>query len=241
MQGPITWVKIGKLNIALALTLLLPALQPGADPHIAAAKKAEAAGDFTTAESEYQKALAIRADGEIFQRLGLVRHLQNEFSRAIQAFEEAIHLKPDLWGAFLFLGIDYYRTNQFPKALTALTRASELQPDQPEVQFWLGTTHIALKQFLEGQEILEELSRRQRENLEVLRILAQSYSDYAVALHNQLATEHPDSAWAFRVHGRALEHEGFCEAAVIEYRKALALKPDMDGIQEAITRCKKAN
>ena len=55
MQGPITWVEIGKLNIALAFTLLLPALQPGADPHIAAAKKAEAAGDFTTAETNTRR------------------------------------------------------------------------------------------------------------------------------------------------------------------------------------------
>jgi tetratricopeptide (TPR) repeat protein len=105
------------------------------------------------------------------------------------------------------------------------------------VQFWLGTTHIALKHYLEGQEILEELSKRQPENLEVLRILAQSYSDYAVALHNRVAAEHPASAWAFRIHGQALENEGFCEAALGEYRKAQALKPDMEGVREAIARC----
>lgn len=204
-----------------------------------AAKKAEAASDFRAAESEYEKALATRPDAEIYQRLGLVRHLQNKFSSAIPAFENAIRLKPDLWGAYLFMGIDCYRTNQFPRALTALERARELQPDQPEVQFWLGTTHIALKRFLEGQEILEALSRKQPENLEALRILAQSYSDYAVALHNRVAAEHPESAWAFRIHGQALENEGFCEAALTEYRKAQALKPEMRGIREAIARCEK--
>lgn len=224
------------MNIALAL-VLLAASQTGFDEHVAAAKSAEARRDFRTAEREYGKAVAIRADGETFQRLGLVRHLQNEFSRAIQAFEKAIRLKPDLWGAYLFLGIDCYRINQFGKALTALNRAARLQPSEPEVQFWLGATHIALKQFLEGQEILEELSKRQPDNLEVLRMLAQSYSDYAVDLHNRVAAEHPGSAWAFRVHGQALENEGFCEAALVEYRKAQALKPDMEGIRDAITLC----
>jgi tetratricopeptide (TPR) repeat protein len=223
--------------MAFALALLLAALQPGFDQYLASAKKAEAAGDFRGAEKDYEKALAIRADGEIFQRLGLVRHLQNEFGRAIPAFEKAIRLKPELWGAYLFLGIDCYRTNRFPKALTVLTHAAKLRPAEPEVQFWLGATHIALKHYLAGEEILEELSKRQPENLEVLRILAQSYSDYAVALHNRVATQHPESAWAFRIHGQALENEGFCEAALVEYRKALALKPDMQGVQKAIARC----
>jgi len=190
---------------------------------------------------EAEKALALRPDAELFQRLGLVRHLQNKFSLAIPAFEKAVRLKPDLWGAYLFSGIDYYRTNQFPQALAALAKAGKLQPEQPEIRFWLGATHIALKHYLEGQEILEELSRRQPENLEVLRILAQSYSDYAVSLHNKVAAEHPDSAWALRVHGQALESEGFCEAALVEYRKAQSLRPDMKGIQEAITRCTKSN
>src|SRR2546421_11827074 len=220
--------------MAFALALLWAALQSGFDHYLASAKKAEAAGDFHAAEKEYEKALAIRPDGEIFQRLGLVRHMQNEFDRAIPAFEKAIRLKPELWGAYLFLGIDCYRTNRFPKALTVLTHAAKLRPAEPEVQFWLGATHIALKHYLEGQEILEELSRRQPENLEVLRILAQSYSDYAVALHNKVAAEHPDSAWAFRIHGQALESEGFCETALVEYRKAQSLQPDMKGIQETI-------
>lgn len=223
--------------MVFALALLLGALQPGLDQYLASAKKAEAAGDFHAAEKDYEKALAIRPDGGIFQRLGLVRHLQNEFGRAIPAFEKAIRLKPDLWGAYLFLGIDCYRTNQFSKALTVLTQAAQLQPAEPEVQFWLGATHIALRRYLEGQEILEELSKRQPENLEILRLLAQSYSDYAVALHNRVAIEHPESPWALRIHGQALESEGFCEAALVEYRKALALKPDMQGVQAAIARC----
>jgi protein O-GlcNAc transferase len=224
------------LHTAFALALLLAALA-GFDQYVASAKKAEAAGDFHAAEKQYEKALAIREDGETFQRLGLVRHLQNQFGRAIPAFEKAIRLKPDLWGAYLFLGIDCYRTNRFPKALTVLTHAAKLRPAEPQVQFWLGATHIALKHYLEGQGILEELSKRQPENLEILRILAQSYSDYAVALHNRVATEHPESAWAFRIHGQALESEGFYDAALVEYRKALALKPDMQGVHEDIARC----
>ncbi len=72
--------------------------------------------------------------------------------------------------------------------------------------------------------------------MEILRVLAQSYSDYAAALHNRVVAEHPDSAWAHRIHGQALENEGYFDAALGEYRRAAALRPDMDGIQEDLAR-----
>ena len=237
----VSWLKIGSLSPAFTIPLLLWAAQAGVESHLAAARKAELAGDFQSAEKEYQQAVSIRPDPEVFQKLGLVRHLQNKYPEALLAFDQAVRLKPDAWGAHLFLGIDYYRTNQFSKALAALVTARGLHPDEPEVQFWLGVTYIALHQDLEGEEILEALSAKQPRNLELLRILAQSYSDSAVALHNRITAEHPDSAWAYLIHGQALENEGFCEAAIGEYRKAKYLRPEMDGIREAIARCQNRN
>jgi tetratricopeptide (TPR) repeat protein len=160
--------------------------------------------------------------------------------RPFQLWRRATRLNPRLWGAELFLGVDYYRTNQFGKALGPLLAAQKLQPEQPEVRFWLGVTHVALKHYLEGEEILEALSAEQPRNAEVLRVLAQSYSDYAVALHNRVVAEHPESAWAHCVHGQALENEGYFEAAAGEYRKAAALRPQIEGIEEDIARVERA-
>jgi tetratricopeptide (TPR) repeat protein len=220
--------------------LALPA-QAQVQVHIDAARKAEAAADFRAAEKEYVEALKEREDGELFQRLGLVRHLQNKYAEAIEALEHAVRINPDAWGAQLFLGIDYYRTNQFGRGLEALRRAARVEPNQPEVQFWIGVTYIALKRYLDGLQILAELSQTQPKHLEALRILAQACSDYSVELHNVLTAEHPESAWAHRVHGQALENDGFCDAAIVEYRKARELKPDMEGILDAIARCEKRN
>lgn len=206
------------------------------DEHLRAARDAEARGDFAAAEREYQQRLAVREDAEILQRLGLVRHLQNKFSEAIPALERAVRLRPDLWGAQLFLGIDYYRMNRFDDAQAALTKVLALKPGNPEARFWLGATRIARKEFLSGLEILEQLLREQPDNLELLRLLAQTYSDFATAIHNRLALRHPESAWAYLVHGQALEYDGFPEAALEQYRTALKIRPHLPEAEEAIRR-----
>src|SRR5438132_524549 len=87
--------------------------------HLEAARTAQAAQDFTRAAEEYKKALSLSpADaGEIYQNLGLVYHLQFKYQEAIQSFEKALSLQPNLWASHLFLGIGLYKTNQFSRAL----------------------------------------------------------------------------------------------------------------------------
>lgn len=221
---------------ALIAAVVLAAPQGGAARYVQAAKKAEAARDFATAEQQYEKAVILQPDAELFQRLGLVRHLQNKFAEAIPAFEKSIALKPDQWGSHLFLGIDYYRTNQFGKALPHLQKALKLRPGESETRFWLAVTYLALKRYLEGLAMLEELSAAEPQNKEVLRILTQGYSDYSVALQNDVVEKHPDSAVAHQIHGQALENEGALDEALKEYRTAQSLDPKLSGVQEAIDR-----
>jgi len=78
------------------------------EAHLEAARKAEAAQDFATAEKHYEQLVKLGAGPELWQRLGLVRHLQNNFAAAIRAFEKAVELNPNAWGSHLFLGIDCY-------------------------------------------------------------------------------------------------------------------------------------
>ena len=210
--------------------------QQSPEVHLRAAREAEAARDFTGAEKAYERSLALRDDGQVWERLGLVRHLQNKFAQAIPAFEKSIRLRPDAWTSHLFLGMAYYRTNQFDRALPALIRALELKPGEPEARYWLGVTYLALKSYLEGLEILEELATKQPENTELNRLLAQTYSDYGVALLNRMAERHPESAAAYHVHGLALENEGSLDAALREYETARSLEPSRAGLHQAIGR-----
>lgn len=215
---------------------LLCGQQPGSNEDLDAAHRAELSGDLSQAESIYQKLLAIHPDAEIYQRLGLVRHLQNNFAEASRAFEEAIRLNPQLWSSHLFLGIDYYRTNRFSDALKQLETADRLHSQQAETRFWLGATQLALHHYIAGFEALEEVLQKDPANTEVLRLLAESYADYGTQLLNEIGEKHPDTAAGLEVQGRAFEFEGSYEAALVAYRKAAAKDPGRPGIREAIAR-----
>ncbi len=225
-----------KYTVALIVASSLLGQSP--DTHLAAASKAERSGDLLAAEREYEKALATRPDAATYERLGLVRHLQNKFVEAIPAFRQSLKLQPDRWASRLFLGIDYYRTNDFARALDELKRADKLQPKNFEVQFWLGATHLALKDFMPGLDILEALLQQQPNNLEILRLLAENCDALGATLLNKVAEVYPNSPAGLEVHAQALEFEGANDAALQVYRELQQREPNRPGIEEAIERLK---
>ncbi len=214
------------------------ALQPQAEPSsaLSAAHRAEQAQNFAEAEAIYVRLLADHHDAALYQRLGLVRHMQNKFALATQAFKEAVRLDPSLWSSRLFWGIDSYRLNQFAEADKQLAMADRLHPNEPEITFWLGATKLARHDFLTGFELLESLLERDPSNAEVLRMLAESYAAFGTSLLNEVGEKYPDSPAGLIVQGRAFEFEGSYDAALEAYRSARVMSPGRPGLQESIAR-----
>ena len=208
------------------------------DANLTAARKAELAGDLASAEREYQQALALRPDAATYQRLGLVRHLQNKFQDAIPAFVQSLKLQPNQWSARLFLGIDLYKTNQFERALGQLKQAGKLRPNDPEIRLWLGLTYLARKEYLTGLAMLETLSSEQPKNLELLRILAENYAVFGTSLLNNVAEKYPDTPAGLQIHAEALEFEGAIEAALEAYLQLRKIQPARPGVADALERLK---
>jgi len=216
--------------------LLIPGLLLGQQPNLAAARKAEQAGQFAAAEQIYAQLVSARPDAELYQRLGLVRHMQNHFSSAAEAFRQALKLSPDLWGSHLFLGIDLYRTNQFEEADRQLDAANRLRPNEPEILFWFGATKLARHDYMAGFESLERVLERDPSNAEVLQMLAESYARVGTSLLTEVGNKYPNSAPGLVVQGKAFEFEGAYGPAKDAYQAALALAPDRPGLREAIAR-----
>jgi tetratricopeptide (TPR) repeat protein len=229
-------------RLALSLIILTfavclaPAQESDVTSQLDAARKAEAAGHLAEAESIYSALVRSHPDANVYQRLGLVRHLQNKFSEAADAFTKAVQLNPQLWPSHLFLGMDLYRMSQFPDALEHLQTADRLQPNQSEIRFWLAATNLALHNYLPGLQMLEDVLKTNSAKTEVLKLLAESYADYGTQLLNQVAEKYPDSAAGLEVQGRAFEFEGSYDAALQAYRKAAAKDPARLGISDSIAR-----
>jgi tetratricopeptide (TPR) repeat protein len=220
-------------------TLLISAVSFGqqpSPPDLAAGRKAELAGDFSTAESIYDQLAAAHPDAALYQRLGLVRHLQNKFSTAAEAFHKALKLDPNLWTSHLFLGIDLYRMNRFDAADDHLTTADRVRPNEPEILFWLGATKLARHDFMPGFETLESLLKRDPSNADVLRLLAESYATYGTSLLNEVGERYPNTASGLIVQGKAFEFAGDYGPALDAYRAALAIAPDRPGLRDSMTR-----
>ena len=204
------------------------------------ARRAELAGNLPAAEQAYEAELKLRPSADTWQRLGLVRHLQNRFAEAIPAFREATRLNPELWTSHLFLGICLYRTNRFAEALETLERAVQHAPPKhvgrEELDYWLGATRIALKQPLAGLQILERLLARNPKHVGALELAVQTYTDLGSTLWNQVAEEHFESPAGYEVHGNALESEGNSKGALEAYRISKALAPQRPGPGLAIGR-----
>jgi tetratricopeptide (TPR) repeat protein len=231
--------------------------------HLEAARKAQAAQDFTLAVEEYKKALNLKPVGaaEIYQNLGLVYHLQFKYQEAIQSFEKALGLQPKLWASHLFLGIGLYKTNQFSRALSPLRKALDLDPKNAELEgrFWLGVTQLALHQYPEAIGELERRLERTPKDIEVLYNLLQAHNHYSAELLKQTSGEadpaytqgkyhaeraakilrsvseiDPNSYRLHQMEGEVLEQQEQYPKAIESYKGVYAIKPDLPGIRFAI-------
>lgn len=208
---------------------------------LAAASAAQALpGDVAAQEQFYEKRVRETPTADLWQRLGLTRHLQNRYRDAIPAFREAVRLDPNLWTAHLFLGIGLYRTNDFPSSLVSLENAERLAPKghagRDEIDYWLGASRIALKQPLRGLQALERLLARSPTNLEALELATQSYIDLGTSLWNEVAEETFETPQGYEIHAHALEDGQNRLGAVEAYRTSRVLDPERAGPRLGIAR-----
>lgn len=198
------------------------------------------AADLQATERAYEEQIRRRPSAELWQRLGLVRHLQSRYDAAVPAFREAIRLHPQLWTSHLFLGICLYRLNHFQESLQALEKADHLGPQsgrgRDEIDYWLGAAQIANQKSLAGLRSLERLLQRNPRHREALELAVRTYMGAGVQLWNQVAERHFETAAGYEVHGHALESEGNLNAALAAYYQARALKAERPGLGLAIGR-----
>ena len=233
------------LTIAGVLSILAAALAQTSSPesadavvrsHLAAAKLAESEQDYLAAAERYEAILALRPDWAlIHQSLGVTLHLAKRFPQSIEHLVEAIRLDSQLWGAFLFLGIDYYQIGKFDDAIEALNQSLELNPDVADTRRWLGLSYSAVHRYEESIQPLSRSTGPRNDDAESLFHLARAYDGRASQLFEEIGRAEPDSPYVSLLQAERFLANDDLDRARAEYARAIRLRPDLAGTLRALS------
>ena len=237
MQLAVTAVLIAlAVHGKTAAQVLGPAeIEARVSSHLEAAKQAESVQDYLAAAEQYKLILELQPEWAlIHQSLGVTYHLAKRFPQAIEQLQQAVRLDDQLWGAFLFLGMDYYQTHQFELAASALEKSLTLNPQVVETRRWLGLSHAALRRYEEAIGHLVHVTTLKAGDDEALFHLARIYDSRAAQLFQAIGDRDPDSPFVYLLQAERLASQDDIPRARAEYRRALALRPDLAGTLDGL-------
>jgi len=219
------WRVVG-LSMAATCCCFLAAQQLDIDSqiqqHFLAAENAKRSDNLDTAAREYQAIIDLKPDfAEIHMNLGLVLHAQNKFDQSATALGKSLQLKPGVFAAMLFQGINHCKLGRPAQAVPLLTKAAAEQPANKQARFWLASALSDSGKPVEAVIELEKASASLRDDVDILQLLGETYQKASREESEQAKDMAPAS-----VERRLLLAESFLAqqefmASEIYYRKLL--------------------
>lgn len=165
--------------------------------------------------------------------LGVLLYFQNQFAKAVPHLRAAVALQPSLSKIQVLLGQAEARTGDSASAQRDLEAAfSSLHEPKLQVQAGLELVNLytANRDLAKAAAILAQLRQIDPENKEVLYASYRTYSEQAVESMLTLSLVAPDSAQMHQLLAHEELKEGNTNGAIAEYRKAIAIDPQLPGI-----------
>ncbi|MCD7441462.1 tetratricopeptide repeat protein [Streptomyces lincolnensis] len=154
-----------------------------------------------------------------------------EYGRALEEYERAIELAPDLALAHYGRGFTLQLTDDFPAALAALDRADELAPDTGWIIAERAETHRLAGHFEEAEAdfgraiALDPTDTRSLTGRAVCRHTLGRYDEALADFNRSLGIDGED-LWTRVRRARLLRSRGDLDTAFAEFGRAVALAPD---------------
>ncbi len=96
--------------------------------------------------------------------LGNGYYLRGKISSAIEVFEKAIIVNPELPYAYYYLGVSHYRQLKLWDAKNALKKVIELAPEMLMAYYWLGMTYWHLGKYHKARKAFETLLEKKADS-----------------------------------------------------------------------------
>lgn len=128
--------------------------------------------NIDAARSYIRSSLALKQDyADAYLMLAQIETAAGNSAAAIASAENLAILVPDNPGIHFELGLLKYSSRDFSGAVKSLTQALKLSPEYANAKYYLGLTLANLGKFAEAQAELEDLTRTNSDNLELIKAL----------------------------------------------------------------------
>ena len=138
-----TTSRLGTLLVALVAVVGLASPASHAEPSGPAVQERRQSPLSADAESEYNRGVRAR--------------LAKDWAAAVEAFREAIALRPAFPEAWNELGYAFRNQGRYPESLSAYDEALRLRPDFPEALEYLGEAYVKMGRLDDAQRVLQRL------------------------------------------------------------------------------------
>jgi tetratricopeptide (TPR) repeat protein len=176
---------------------------------------------------------------EVQASLGFIYFQQGRFDLAVASLRQALKLKPSLPNASVLLAMSLSELGQFDEALPGLERGFKQAADtvlRRAAGLQLQRAYTGLGRHAEAVNVALQLARLYPKDPEILYQASRLHANFAYVTLLTLAEVAPDSLWVHLAAGEANESQELCDAAVREYRAALAIDHKRPGIHFRLGR-----
>ena len=211
--------------------------------NVAARQFAEAAAatarrDFARAEEQYRKVIELDPrSSEALNNLGMVYYLEHKYPEAEETLARAVKFDPSLTNARVLLGASLWREGKLDRAIAELDRALEAPLSDSAEKTARTALHSALfaqENYARALEVLKPLADKYPQDVDVEYSLGQTYLQLAAQNFRKIALTDPESYRIHQILGESLAKQGRYRDAILEYKLALARRPDLAGIHYQI-------
>lgn len=190
---------------------------------LASAQQAQAKGDFDAAAGFYRQAVVLRPDsGELKANLGLMYYQTGNNRQAIQAFQQALRSKPELFVPNLFLGLEYVKAKRPSQAIPYLKRAAHLKPTDIQAESGLGQAYFDLGETRNAIASYMRVVQFDPRNADGWFHLGVSYLEQVESDARLLSARYKDSGYLHTLTAESLVQQKQFAQAADEYKAALS-------------------
>jgi FimV-like protein len=190
---------------------------------------------FDRAEKVYEQVIKLDPrSAEAHSDLGLALYMLGTYSRAITELHKALELNPRLDRTQVLLALSYFNTGDFDRAIPLLEKAYRTMKDDPIVVAHLGLAYLRLEKDDAALVVLSHWVELEPNSADALYFKGKAAMYVASNSFAQLTKAAPDSYRMLQLRAEMLRQQDLKPAAISEYKKAIAQKPDAAGLHYAL-------